>query len=114
MSKCGVCGTENAEGLCPVCAAYALHDGEGMARAICEKLPEEYGEILAAMFEKLPVEYKGRKFGCISAFTIRTRVSVTHALRVPFIYQVELMSGRGHCVEIANPSEIKILRRPEQ
>lgn len=78
-------------------------------QALCEKLPEDHGEILRAMLEKRPVEYKGIKYGCISAFTIRKRAIATRRLEKPYIFQVELMSGLQNSITIADPKEIKIL-----
>ena len=78
-------------------------------QALCEKLPEDHGEILRAMLEKRPVEYKGIKYGCISAFTIRARAIATRRLEKPYIYQVELMSARQNSIAIADPKDVKIL-----
>ena len=78
-------------------------------QALCEKLPEDHGEILRAMLEKRPVEYKGIKYGCISAFTIRARAIATRRLEKPSIYQVELMSARQNSIAIADPKDVKIL-----
>ena len=66
-------------------------------------------ELLQAALDKTPVEHRGIKYGCISAFAIRTRALNRSALKVPYIVQVELMSGRTQSVTIADPKEVTVL-----
>lgn len=109
--KCVSCGAEIPEGrqVCPVCSAIMIGDGEAATKALCEMLPAEHGEILKAMFERVPVMHDGIKYGCISAFTIRTRYSHLVAMKKLYISQVELMSVRARSVTIAPPKDVKIL-----
>lgn len=94
--KCLFCGVDITEGrqLCP----------------ICEKMLAPYKDILRAALHRTPVEYKGDKYGCISAFIIRTRASHLAGLKKRYIIQVELMSSRTHSVIYADPKEITVLR----
>ena len=99
MSGCIICGAQIPEGL-----------------QMCERCAEiftEHADVMAAMFNKSPVEHEGITYGCISAFTIRTRASHIYKLNEPYILQVELMSKRG-CVVWADPKKIKILREGRQ
>lgn len=93
---CKICGNDLPEGR-PICPP-------------CEKSLGPPAEIIDAMLLGLPVEYKGEKYGCISAFTIRTRISTRVKLKKPYISEVELMSGRANCVIFAEPQAIKILK----
>lgn len=97
----------NAE-TCIICGAI-IPEGRQVCPQ-CEKILEPNAEVMDAMFKKYPVEYDGIKYGCISAFTIRTRASHLNALLQPFILQVELMSKNAHCVVIADPQKVKILK----
>ena len=69
----------------------------------------ENEKILAAMFKKVPVEHRGIKYGCVSAFIIRVRSSCTRPLNVPRIFQAELMSATRGSVTIADPKEVNVL-----
>ena len=93
-ANCLICNVELPEGaqLCPT----------------CEELLAPYTDILTAMLRREPIEHKGIKYGCISAFIIRRRASARIPLKKPIV-QVELMSGRTNSVTIADPKEIKIL-----
>ena len=75
----------------------------------CKEKFEPNAEILNAAINKLPVEHDGIKYGCISAFVIRFRMSHLCELKEPYILRVELMSKRG-CVVIADPKEVKIIK----
>ena len=74
------------------------------------EISEHDAELLRAAIDRTPVEFKGLKFGCISAFTIRTRSMVRTALKVPYIIQVELMSKNSQSVTIADPKEVNVLK----
>ena len=65
-------------------------------------------DVFDAMVQKYPVEYEGVKYGCISAITVRNRMSHMNALGRT-ILQVELMSKNGYVV-IAEPQKIRILK----
>lgn len=67
-------------------------------------------ELLQAAIDRTPVEHNGIKYGCISAFTIRTRALHRNAFKVPYIVQVELMSGRTQSVTIADPKDVTVLK----
>lgn len=72
-------------------------------------------ELLEAALKRTPAEHKGIKYGCISALTIRTRVSHRTAIyrkgeKVPYIIQVELMSAKTQSVTIADPKEVTVLK----
>lgn len=93
---CAICGGENPEG-----------------RKMCVSCLEKFSppvEILQAMLKGYPVESEGIKYGCVSAFTIRTRISHTKSMRGAYLTQVELMSGKTHSVTIADPQRIEILK----
>ena len=93
-SACIICNVNIPEGaqLCPS----------------CEELLAPYSDHLRAMIRRQPVEHRGIKYGCISAFIIRGRVASRIPLKKPKV-QVELMSGRAQSVTIADPKEVKIL-----
>ncbi len=116
VERCALCGVYVPEGrqVCPVCEAITTRDGEAATKALCEMLPAEHGEILKAMFERVPVMHDGIKYGCISAFTIRTRYSHLVAMKKPYISQVELMSVRARSVLIAPPKDVIILWEEKQ
>lgn len=94
MTACIICNVTLPEGgqLCPN----------------CEKLLAPYKDILQGMLRRKPVEHKGIKYGCISAFIIRGRVSTRGRLKKPIV-QVELMSARTNSVTIVDPKEVKII-----
>ena len=94
--KCLFCGVDIPEGrqVCPV----------------CERMLAPYKDILRATLDRSPVEYRGDKYGCISAFIIRTRISHRKALKKQYIIQVELMSSRAHSLTYADPKEVTVLR----
>ena len=94
--KCIICGLKTTEGR-QVCR-------------ICEKALEPYKEQLTAAYNRTPVEYRGDKYGCISAFIIRFRVGSRIPIKDRCIFQVELMSGRSTSVTIADPTEVKVLK----
>lgn len=81
-------------------------------RQICPRCEEIFAptDIVEAMLKQYPVEYEGIKYGCISALTIRTRVSPLIRRTKPYYLEVELMSGRANSVTIADPDKIKILK----
>lgn len=92
--------------VCIICGAKT--EGQQTCER-CAEILKENADIVAAMFNKTPVEYEGMTYGCVSAFTIRARASHIYKLNEPYILQVELMSKRG-CVIIADPKKIKVLR----
>ncbi len=92
---------------CVICGA-TVDEGRQVCTP-CAKILAPHADILSAMFRKYPVEYRGLKYGCISAFTLRARSSFLNKQLKPLILQVELMSNRG-CVVIADPKEVKILK----
>lgn len=101
----------NAE-TCIICGAV-IPEG----RQVCPQCEAKFApntNIIDAMLNKYPVEYDGIKYGCISAFTIRTRASHLKALGKPFILQVELMSKNANCLVIADPQKVKILREGDE
>lgn len=75
----------------------------------CEARFAPHTDIINAAIAQKPVEYKGIKYGCISAFIIRTRASTLVSLKGGVILQVELMSANTRSVTIADPKEVKIL-----
>lgn len=75
----------------------------------CEAKFAPYTDVINAAICQKPVEHKGIKYGCISAFIIRTRSSSRISLKGAYILQVELMSAKTRSVTIADPKEIKIL-----
>lgn len=95
-ANCLFCSADITEGrqLCP----------------ICERVLAPYKDILRAALDRTPVEFRGDKYGCISAFIIRTRASHLKGLKKRYIIQVELMSSRTHSVIYADPKEITVLR----
>lgn len=95
-NKCIFCGLNTSEGR-QVCL-------------ICENMLAPYKDILQATIDRTPVEYKGDKYGCISAVIIRTYVSPRVPIRKRFTIQAELMSARTNSVTIADPKEIKVLK----
>lgn len=94
---------------CIICGAV-IPEGRQVCPQ-CEAKLEPNADIMDAMLKRTPVEYDGNKYGCISAFIIRTRAShLAPLLDHPFILQVELMSvNRSSCV-IADPKKVKILK----
>lgn len=99
-------------GKCLICGAD-ISAGE-LTCAECAEQFEPDKEILQAMLDRVPVECKGVKYGCISAYIIRTRVSFRVPLKKRYITQVELMSARTQSVTIAAPKEVKVLREFEK
>lgn len=93
--KCIICGEATREGR-EVCT-------------YCDYMFAPSTDIVNAMLKRKPVEYEGIKYGCISAFVIRTRAEVSRKMRTPYILQVELMSQRTNSVIIADPNKVKIL-----
>ena len=91
--KCILCGLKVTEGR-QICR-------------ICEKSLAPYKEQFWAAFNRVPVEYDGDKYGCISAVVIRFRASTRVPIRRRCIIQVELMSGRAQSVVIADPKDVK-------
>ena len=94
-------------GTCIICGEATLEGRE--VCPYCEHKFAPHADIMNAMLKQKPVEYEGIKYGCISAFIIRTRVSHTCKMKTPYILQVELMSKRTHSVTIADPQKVKIL-----
>ena len=94
MTACIICGVDIPEG------AQLCND--------CEKLLSPHRDLLTAMLRRKPVEHNGIKYGCISAFIIRCRLSTRGRLKKPIV-QVELMSGRTNSITIADPKEVKVL-----
>ena len=92
--KCLLCGLIVEEGrqICPV----------------CERSLAPYKEQLWAAFNRVPVEFKGNKYGCISAFVIRFRSEVRQPIKKRCIFQVELMSAKAQSVIIADPNDVNI------
>lgn len=96
VQTCAICGGENPEGL-----------------KMCVSCLEKFSppvEILQAMLKGYPAESEGIKYGCISAFTIRTRANHMKSMRGRHITQVELMSGKTHSITTADPQRVKILK----
>lgn len=95
-NKCLLCGLPVEEGrqICP----------------ICERALAPHKELLWAAFNRVPVEFRGVKYGCISAFIFRMRVGIREPLKKRCIFQVELMSARAQCVTYADPNEVKVLK----
>lgn len=95
--KCLFCGADIPEGqqICPQCE---------------KKYTPPDQELLRAFDEGRPVEYKGVKYGCISALIIRKRAIHRSKLPVSHIVQVELMSGRTNSVIIAAPKDVTVLK----
>ena len=77
---------------------------------ICEKSLEPHKELLWAAFNRVPVEFRGVNYGCISAFIFRTRVASRVPIKKRCIFQVELMSAKSHCIIYADPKEVKVLK----
>lgn len=75
----------------------------------CEAKFAPHSDIINAMIAQRPVQYKGIKYGCISAFIIRTRSLARIPIKTSYILQVELMSGTSNSVIIADPKEVKVL-----
>lgn len=93
---------------CIICGA-TIPEG----RQVCPRCEDVFApnmDIINAMFNKTPVEYEGIKYGCISAFAIRVRVSHIYAMKEPYIAQVELLSRARGCAVWAEPRKIKILK----
>lgn len=94
---------------CIMCGVSAVEDGWKVCPTCARRFFDENEKILAAMFKKVPVEHRGIKYGCVSAFIIRVRSSCTRPLKVPRLFQAELMSGSRGSVTIADPKEVKVL-----
>ena len=94
--KCLLCGLIVEEGrqICP----------------ICERSLAPYKEQLRAAFNRVPVEFGGNKYGCISAFVIRFRSEVCKPIKKRCIFQVELMSANAQSVIIADPNDVTVLK----
>lgn len=94
--KCLLCGLDVDEGrqICP----------------ICERSIAPYKEQLRAAFNRVPVEFRGNKYGCISAFVIRFRSEVQKPLKRRCIFQVELMSANAQSVTVADPDDVNIIK----
>lgn len=92
--KCLLCGLPVDEGrqICP----------------ICERALTPYKEQLRAAFNRVPVEFGGNKYGCISAFVIRFRSEVRKPIKNRCIFQLELMSANAQSVIIADPNDVNI------
>lgn len=100
VETCIICGADIPEG-----------------RQVCPRCEEVFApnmDIINAMFNKIPVQYEGVKYGCISAFTIRTRVSHIYPMKVPYIAQVELLSKARGCAVWVDPKKVKILGEGNQ
>ena len=95
------------DGTCIICGEATLAGRE--VCPYCEHKFAPHSDIINAMLKQKPVEYEGIKYGCISAFTIRTRVSHLKKMKTPYILQVELMSKGARSVTIADPKKVKIL-----
>ena len=93
---------------CIMCAA-AVTDGGKVCPRCARAFFDENEKILKAMFSRKPVEHRGIKYGCVSAFIIRVRSCCNMAMNKPRIYQAELMSGSKGSVTIADPKEVNIL-----
>ena len=91
---------------CLFCGA-TLPEGYGQVCSACAEKFTPNSDVLKAMLRQYPVEYKGVKYGCISAVTVRVRASHLKRLNKPII-QVELMSKYGSVV-ICDPKDVKIL-----
>jgi len=97
---------------CLICRAIIPADHE--LCKTCAEIMEENAEIINAMRHCLPVEHKGIKYGCISAFTIRVRASHLNSLRrKKYVLQVELLS-KNSSLTIADPKEINVLKEFEK
>lgn len=94
--KCLLCGLIVEEGrqICP----------------ICERSLAPYKEQLWAFFNRAPVEFRGSKYGCISAFIFRSRSVISKTIKKRCIFQVELMSANAQSVTIADPNEVTVLK----
>lgn len=98
-------------GACVICGG--IIPAEWQVCPSCAEKFEPNAHIVNAMLNNLPVEYKGEKWGCISALIIRTRASHLRAPYTRYTVQVELMSKNRHCVTIADPKYIKILEKEQ-
>lgn len=96
VPRCLICGGDHPErrDLCNACA----------------EVMEANKGIIEAMRQRLPVEHEGIKYGCISAFIVRTRASHLEPLKQRYALQVELMSANSHSKTIADPKEVKVLK----
>lgn len=94
---------------CLLCG-LVTDEGRQICR-ICEKTIEPYKEQLWAAFNRVPVEYDGDKYGCISAVIIRFRASARAPIKRRCIIQAELMSGRAQSVVIVDPKDVKELKK---
>lgn len=57
----------------------------------------ELKEVKPAMAKRLPVEYQGVEYKCITACILR----IDHKLK-DWIYSLELMDKSGHSITVAN------------
>lgn len=96
-----------AEGKCIICGEATIEGRE--VCPYCDYMFAPIANIVNAMLKQKPVEYDGIKYGCISAFVIRTRAEVSRKMKTPYILQVELMSKTTNSRTIADPNKIKIL-----
>lgn len=92
---------------CIICAANIPEGAQTCPR--CASIFEPYKDLMNAMYYRTPVEYNGVKYGCISAFIIRARACIYKPQERPYVVQVELMSGKGRNITIADPNKIKVL-----
>ena len=93
------------------CLLCGLIIGEGRQICIlCERSLTPYTEQLRAAFNRDPVEFRGNKYGCISAFVIRFRSEVQKPLKRRCILQFELMSATAQSVTVADPNEVTVLK----
>lgn len=93
---------------CLICGAELRDEAQQMCTS-CEFIFKPYAHLFGAMLKKYPVESKGIKYGCISAFIVRTRVSANFTRRESFIIQCELMSNKNS-VTLADPKDVTILK----
>lgn len=92
------------------CIICGLNTEGGNICLVCEKDISPYKEQLTAAYNRTPVEYRGVKYGCISAFIIRFRAGSRIPIKKRCIFQAELMSGKTDSVIYADPKEVKVLK----
>lgn len=99
-------------GACIICGRKT-EEGRQVCRG-CEGVIIANADIIRAAIRQTPVEHDGIKYGCVSAIAVRFRSSPLHKQKEPYILQCELMSAQRHCVVIAEPQKVKILKEFER
>ena len=93
---------------CLLCG-FPINEGDQIC-PICVRSLEPYKEQLWAAFNRVPVEFRGVKYGCISAFIFRMRAASRVPIKNRCVFQVELISAKSHCIIYADPKEVKVLK----